>query len=229
MDWNLEEKAQMFDEIASHYYNNNFGTFSKSEMDLLMFSFYLDKELKENTDENGILDYNLVSDYSISKKLCITQQKVKSLKVKKQLVYPIEYDWKKAFSSLLKKARYDKNTQKIIISIPDPNLLIEIQNYVEERGGYISKQINSKLLQMRVEYYIELVVLVSDEKSKKKIINAIKTQVANNNQDESLFDEENIGKSLLDLGVNITSIISNISSLISPDNIIFESLRSVLG
>lgn len=228
MDWTLEEKAEMFEKIASHYYNSNFGTFSKTDMDLLMFSFFLDKELKEHTDENGILDYNSVSDYSISKKLCITQQRVKSLKVKKQLVYPIEYDWQKAFLSLLKKARYDSNTQKIIISIPDPNLLIEIQNYIEEKGGYILKQTNSKLLQMRVEYYIELVVLVSDEESRKKIISEIKKQIKNDNKSESLFDEKNIGKSLIDLGVNITSIVSNILSESSPVSIFFEILKSII-
>ncbi len=227
-DWTIEEKAAMFDEIASHYYNKNYGTFSKADMDLLMFSFFLDREIKKHAYEDGHLDYNSVSDYLISKELCITQQRVKALKVKKQLLYPIEYDWKISFAALLQNARYEKDSQKIIMSIPDPNLLIEIQNFVEEKGGYISTQFNSKILQIRIEYFIELVALVSDEESKKKIIKSIKEQIKKTDKNESIFDEKNIGKSLIDLAVNGTSIIANISSAMSNGNPILHALRLII-
>lgn len=229
MDWSTDEKAAMFDEIAAHYYNRNYGTFSKSDMDLLMFSFFLDNIIKDHTDSCGVLDYNSVSDYKISQELCITQQRVKSLKIKKQLMYPIKYDWKTAFATLLKNARYDSSTQKIVVSIPDPNLLLDIQDFIEEKGGYISTQINSKLLQVRVEYFIELSILVSDVESRKSIIKGIKKTIKDDNKDEHLFDSNNIGKSLLDIGVNITSLISNISSLVDPKNAIFNVIKGLLA
>ena len=42
------EKAELFDKIAANYYDTNFGSFSKSQMDLLMFSIYIDKLIDKN-------------------------------------------------------------------------------------------------------------------------------------------------------------------------------------
>lgn len=78
-----EEKIKNFDKLAEHYYNTNFGTVPKSDIDLLMFSFYLDHLIIECSDKDFVLDYNKASDYVISKTLGITQQKVKNLKVLK--------------------------------------------------------------------------------------------------------------------------------------------------
>lgn len=229
LSWTVEQKAKMFDEIAKHYYQRNFGSFSKSDIDLLMFHFFLEKEINKNTNNNGLLNYNSVSDYKISKELGITQQRVKSLKIKKQLIYPIEYSWQESLAALLKNARFDRETQKIILTIPDPNLLIEIQNYVEEQGGYIATQFNSKLLQIRVEYFIELVILVEGSvTSKNKIIKALKESIAESNKNESIFDEKNIGKSLLEAGVNITTIVANLTSIASGDNILAKSIAGLI-
>lgn len=38
-----EEKINFFDEIASHFYKANFGQMSKSDMELMMFRFYIEK------------------------------------------------------------------------------------------------------------------------------------------------------------------------------------------
>lgn len=215
----------MFDEITAHYYNHNFGSFSKSDIDLLMFKFFLEKEIENNVNGDNLLDYNSVSDYEISKKLGITQQRVRTLKIKKQLIYPTEYNWQKSLSALLKNARFDKESQKVVISIPDPNLLIEIQNYVEKHGGYIATQFNRKLLQIRIEYFIELAVLVNEnEYTTKETIKLLKKHIKDSNKNETIFDENNIGKSLLDAGVNITSIIANITTILGADNPIAKAV-----
>ena len=44
-----KSKAQAFDKIAEKYYFCNFGSTSKSDLDVLMFSIYLEEILK--TDE----------------------------------------------------------------------------------------------------------------------------------------------------------------------------------
>lgn len=215
----------MFDEITAHYYNHNFGSFSKSDIDLLMFKFFLEKEIENNVNGDNLLDYNSVSDYEISKKLGITQQRVRTLKIKKQLIYPTEYNWQKSLSALLKNARFDKESQKVVISTPDPNLLIEIQNYVEKHGGYIATQFNRKLLQIRIEYFIELAVLVNEnEYTTKETIKLLKKHIKDSNKNETIFDENNIGKSLLDAGVNITSIIANITTILGADNPIAKAV-----
>lgn len=218
-----DEKIQMFDEIASHFFDRNFGSFSKSDFDLLMFHFYINKM---NASQSHA-DYNICSDYSISKELGITQQRVRNLKIKENLIYPrSNYDWKKEFAALVKNARFDDN--KIKISISDPNLYIEIENYLEERGNYIEKNLNSKLMTIRIEYFIDLCLLFEDEKSKKQVIKEIKKQCKNADADIKHFDDNNVGKSLIETTANVTSIIANVASCFSPGNVIADSLIALI-
>lgn len=224
-----EEKIRLFDEIADCFYNANFGQLSKSDMELMMFRFYIEKMISGNKNVDGTIDYRKCSDYKISKDLGITQQRVRNLKVKNQLTHPIDYDWKLAFAKLTENARYDQNTGKVILSIPDPNLALEIQNFIEDSGAYVEKQLNAKLLQIRAEYYIDLVVALEPDQARKKVVKALKKQFAESGKDDALLDERNIGKSLLEGAIEITSIVANISSIISPTNQLWSALRSLLS
>ena len=174
------------------------------------------------------MNYTAISDYKIAKRLGITESRVRSFKVKYHLKYGEDFEWKRAFAKLIANARYEKETHKIIVNIPDPNLYIEIQNYFEENGAYVEKQLNSKILQIRVEYFIALVVSDEPEDNRKKVIKTLKEQFKTANKSEDLFDERNIGKSLIDITCNITSIISNISSVLSPGNIIGDALKKLI-
>lgn len=221
-----EEKIELFDKIAAKFYEANFGQLSKSDMELMMFNFYLEKMIKDNSDENGIIDFKKCTDYKISKDLGITQQKVRNLKIKKQLVYPVEYDWKKAFANLIDKARYDLRTGKVTIDIPDPNLYLEIKNCIEEQGAYVETQLNNRILQIRPEYYIDLMVDLEEEKSRKAIIQEIKTAFKKCGKDDSEFDEKHIGNTLLEAAVDITTLLANINSVFTPEGAV---AKSVLG
>lgn len=224
-----EEKIKLFDEIADCFYNANFGQFSKSDIELMMFRFYIEKMISDNKNADGTIDYRNCSDYKISKDLGITQQRVRNLKVKNQLTHPIDYDWKLAFAKLTENARYDKRTGKVILNIPDPNLALEIQNFIEDSGAYVEKQLNTKLLQIRAEYYIDLVVALEPEQTRKKIIKVLKKRFSESGKDDTVLDEKNIGKSLLDSAVEITSIAANISSIISPANPLWPALCNLLS
>ena len=79
------DKARAFDQLAALFYDRNFSTVSKSEIELLMFSFYLEATIAAHKNAKGVLDYVLASDYEISKQLGITQEKVRNLKIKKQV------------------------------------------------------------------------------------------------------------------------------------------------
>lgn len=229
ISFNDEEKIELFDEIVSHFYNSNFGQLSKSDMELMMFNIYIKKMISENRNSDGTIDYRCCSDYKISQDLGITQQKVRNLKVKNQLINPIDYDWKAALARLTENARYDKNSGKIVINIPDPNLFIEIQNFIEDQGAYVEKQLNSKILQLRVEYYIDLIVSLEPDVTRKKIIVELKKQIKAEGKDDKLFDDNNIGKSLLETTANITTVAANISSLVSPENLIGVALMKLLS
>ena len=194
-----------------------------------MFRFYIEKMISDNKNADGTIDYRKCSDYKISKDLGITQQRVRNLKVKNQLTHPIDYDWKLAFAKLTENARYDKRTGKVILNIPDPNLALEIQNFIEDSGAYVEKQLNTKLLQIRAEYYIDLVVALEPEQTRKKVIKVLKKQFSESGKDDTVLDEKNIGKSLLDSAVEITSIAANISSIISPANPLWPALCNLLS
>lgn len=228
VDFSEEYKARCFDELAAHFYNANFGQMSKADIELMMFNFYLRQMISDHRDDCGSIDYNECSDYKISRDLGITQQRVRNLKIKKQLVYPEKYTWEIAFAKLIKNARYDPKTQKITLNIPDPNLFIEIQNFIESRGSYVEMQLNSKILQIRAEYFIELVVSLEPEESRKKITQNLKKQLQESTKENAAFDSKNIGKSLINGGINIVDIIANLSTILTPGNCIGQALIELL-
>ena len=150
-------KAKAFDKLAAAYYLRNFGQMQKTDFETLMFSLYLDRILDESEE-----DMRSYSDYTLSKLLGITQSKVSNLKVRKELLYPYErFDWRESLKRVIEHARYEDG--KIKIPIPDKNLFLEIKNAIEESGGYIETQLNSSLLQIRPEYFVDLMVAASDE------------------------------------------------------------------
>lgn len=50
-----EEKASAFDKIAERYYFANFGTMSKSDLETLLFSIYLEQILDREESKIGRL------------------------------------------------------------------------------------------------------------------------------------------------------------------------------
>ena len=160
-----EKKAKLFDRIADEYYNVNFGTFSKSQIDLLMFSIYLDELIEAG---------ECFDDYTLSKQLGIVQTSVRQFKKKKQLIYPRDYKWYEVFLKYNENAVFD-GRGRIVINIPDSDVYLELQHAIEEIGGYVEVQLNPKLLKIPPEYYIELLLKIhqtdnrSDVKSTEKI------------------------------------------------------------
>jgi len=230
MTFTLQEKADCFDQISKMFYNTNFGQASKAEIELLMFKFNFEKLTESSQTSTGNIDYSTCSDYRISKDLGITQQRVRNMKIRKQLVYPVYYDWQKELSILMNNARYDEKLSKITISIPDPNLFYDIQNFIEELGGYIDIQLNSKILQIRAEYFLALVVAVENSpENQKKLEKEIKKEFIKYNKSEKGYDSKNIGKSLIEVTTNVTSIAANISGIISPTNFLGVSFLKLLG
>ena len=217
-----EEKIKMFDEIAKHFYDSNFGRFSKADFEALMFHFYMEKMIEKHKNDDGTIDYNKCSDYKISKDLGITQQRVRNMKIKNQLLYPVDYDWKKAFAKLLYNAR--KEDKKIVLNIPDPNLFFEVQNFIEENGGYIEYQLNNKVLQIGSEYYIELATMLEPEENRRNIIAKLKSSANGYEKKNLKFDERHVAQSLISMGSDIASIIPNIATSISVTNLIGQAL-----
>lgn len=96
-----KEKIALFNKIEALYFNKNFGETSKADLEILLFSTYIDHCI-----DNG----EPYDDYTLSKVLGITQARIRSLKEKKELKYPRdEFEWEDAFAKTIENAKYDDN------------------------------------------------------------------------------------------------------------------------
>lgn len=185
-------KAAAFDKIAELFYNCNFGSTTKADIETLMFSIYIERIL----DENGAENFNAYSDYTLSKALCITQSRVSNLKVRKELIYPYKgFDWKKSFELLSKNATFEEG--KIKLYIPDKNLFLEIKNVIEEAGGFVEIQLTHNLLQVKLPYFLDLILAIDGNASRAELIERIKTKTKENGKDVRIMEREPLGKELL--------------------------------
>lgn len=180
-----KEKAEAFDRIAEKFYFANFGSTGKAEIETLMFSLYLDRILENTPDKT---EFSAYSDYTLSKLLGISQSRVSSLKVRKELLYPYHgFDWRDSFAKIVSRASYhDRN---FILYIPDKNLYLEIKNAIEEQGGYTETQLTPNLLKVRDSYFLDLVLMVEPEKNRKELRKELQKQIKKQNG-EILFREE---------------------------------------
>lgn len=190
-----EDKIKAFDLIAEHYYFKNYGTMSKAELDLLMFSIYLDRVMECAGQEN----FNEYSDYALSKYLGITQSRVSSLKEKKQLKYPVEYSWQELFRTIAGKAHYENG--KVKIQIPNKSIYNDIKNQIEMLDGYVEVQLNSTLLQIPVDEYLDLVLELEGPEGKEAIREALRREFQNMDKSVHYIETEPIRKQLSKFGV----------------------------
>lgn len=205
IDWSEKEKAKCFDKLAELYYFGNFGTAPKAEIDLLMFSFYLDR-----LGDNG----KPIDDYVISKQLGILQTNVRQLKKKKQLKYPrTDYNWQDVFVEYAKNAAL-KNGE-IVINVPDPNVQIELEHEIEELGYVYDCSLNSKLIRLSPSVFVELLIRIengsfdrNDKKTKeleKKYYSLLNEKYRSDNGAQSEITKENLKDKLrsMDFGALI--------------------------
>ena len=152
-----EEKCRLFDKISDMYYKQNFGSTTKSDLDLLIFSTYLEHCLDSN---------ERTDDYTLSKQLGITQTRIRSLKERKELKYPRKnFVWKDSFAREIKNAKYDEKKHLIKLTIQDVNVMTEIQHYIEENGwDYEGSSANKKLLKITLDCFCD-VFLDKDNKT----------------------------------------------------------------
>lgn len=170
-----KEKIRLFDKIEELYFKRNFGSTSKSDIETLLFSEYIECCISHDQP---------FDDYSLSKELGITQARVRSLKERKELKYPhneADLDWwKKPFAEAVKNAKYNEKDHSIKFIIQDINVMNEVRHFIEEVGWYDECSLNKKLLVLPLDCFTEicleqdsLTVLFADNEKKriKKLAN----------------------------------------------------------
>ena len=174
-EFSEKEKAAAFDRISEHYFNRNFGSLPKSNLDVLMFSIYLEHcaQCGEPTD-----------DYALSKDLGISQARIRTLKQNEalQVTSTRADNWKTEFANYTKFARYDNVKQLVKLTIPEVVVLNELRHFIVENGLYDEYQLNPRLFQCRVDVFAEICSLLEDESivfdaDSKRKIKALKAKI----------------------------------------------------
>lgn len=211
-----DDSKEPYEIIKDNYFNKNFGSLSKSEVDLLMFKFYLEDLIKNNKDEDGTVNYSIISDYKIAKELGITPQRVRNLKVKKELVFPQpNFNWKDSLRRVLE----NENAIRILngnikVNIPDPNLFYAIQDSIEDEGGYLDIQLNTKLLSVPIDDFMNLFKLIGTEEECKEIEKTIEKEYKKiNKSNETTLSKIQMVSEIVS---NSVSAVTDIASLFTP-------------
>ena len=167
MEFTNEEKIEAFDKIAALYFNKNFGSTSKADLETLLFSEYIEHCLRKKLP---------FDDYTVSKDLGITQSRVRSFKERKELKYPYDkFFWKEAFASAVENAKYDEHDHYVKFIIQDINVMNETRHFIEEKGWYDEYTLNKKLLRIPLDCFVEICLkdeelsIIFTDVAKKKI------------------------------------------------------------
>lgn len=225
------KKAEYFDKIAKLFYCGNFGSTNKSEIELLMFSIFMDEMITHNSS-NGVLDYKKCSDFNMSKLLGIPPERVKTLKIKKQARYPQEFDWRKSLESIKNSIVYDIDKKRIIIPVNDPNLYLAMKNCIEEHDGYIEIQRGTNVLQMRPSHFFILMywgIEKDDEKKviKERVLAELRAKNLDNNLDNSCDDAKMIDK-IIEIGDDTLDFFEAVvEDLNNPALLLIKGIRTI--
>ena len=158
MGFKVAEKTAAFDLIAKRYFDRNFGTMSKTDFETLLFHIYMEHLLRNN---------EAFDDYTVSKALGITQSKVRSLKMRKELQYPnfSATGWKEQVLVALEGAKYDEPTKQVQMFISENTVLVELRHFLESNGGFDTYTLNPKLFSCRVDHLVMLFDKLSDNRA----------------------------------------------------------------
>lgn len=173
-EFSPQTMQKAFKRIASHYYERNFGSMSKANLEILLFDIYY----KNRKSQQLPLD-----DYTLSKELGISQTRIRTLKSSRALQYADNNSdeiWKQEFVHLIENARYVDEQHQIKMTVPDIVVLIELRNYIEKNGWYDEYTLNPKLFTCSLPVFLEIcshledekLVLSKEEKSKLKELKA---------------------------------------------------------
>lgn len=162
-----EDMVNAFRELEDLYFNHNFGSFSKTQMDTLMFRFYYTavvKKVKQNNQDKSEFAY---SDYKIGSALGLTPSRVRNLRLRMDLAYPDDdFDWKAELVALMSaKENLHIENEWLLVTVTNPNLFNAIKDAIEENHGYVDITLNSSLLRVKQSAVLSLLEIVAGKET----------------------------------------------------------------
>jgi hypothetical protein len=183
----LTKKSEALDFILSNSFRSGFGTLSKTELDLILFT-----AVSKYSGDKGD------SEYELSKYLQITQQRIRNLKEKASVKY-LAVNQKDAINKFIEKCEYAKIEDNYIdIPINDVSIKNEIEGMLDKAHILVHYQLNPKIFRMRVDDFFELTMLlehsinpeVKMEDLEKKVVKAIKMKTKGHEKFKAILNEQ---------------------------------------
>ena len=212
-----EEKVYVLGNLEKHcmvriaeaeLFTKQFGSFTKADYEALMFTIYLDS-----------LPDEPVYDYIISRQLGITESKVRSLRIKSQLLYPKRIDWQSALSSAIKAGSYNEKDNTLTITVEDPSCHARIRYEIESSYGSANLNLNSKQLTVPIESLLS--VALAQEADKEKILAELNNAWLRNNKAKERITRESLAKRIFKGAGDIAAILG-----VSKD--MFDAARNIV-
>ena len=208
------DKEKMKSRIEeSQLFTNRFGSFNKSDYEVLMFTIYLDSLTSS------------ARDFEISRDLGITEQKVRSLRVKSQLMYPREINWVEQMKQALEDGTYSDGM--ITITLEDPSVRNRIRYEVESKSGTVNLSLNSKQLVLPVESFFILAACA--EKDPDKVLQSLNKKFAENEEIKGTIQKEKIGKRLFKGVTNMGELLQAGLTVYTVGKPIIEQVIKLVG
>ncbi len=208
-------KECLYDRVQeAELFSRRFGSFSKSDYEILMFTVYLDSLNRP------------ARDYDISVELGITESKVRNLRVRSQLLYPKEMDWKNELAESLTHGSYDPANRQVTIMFENPSVQNFMKNEIEKTFNNVGKTFNSKQLVLPIESFLILAAHAEENPDKviKQLNARVQKETKNSNKIEGKAFQERFLKSI----PNAVSFISTCLSIYTTGRPIIENLLQLI-
>lgn len=194
-------------------FSKRFGSFNKSDYEVLMFTVYLD-----------CLEHE-ARDYEISEILGIPESKVRTLRVKSQLQYPRDIKWEEELISAINHGFYDPNQKTATISVENPSVRNYIRYKVEEKIGTVNISLNTKKVILPLEFILLLAAITEDDtENTLKLLHSKLLECGVNDINDGNFRNRYLKKVN-----NMSSVLTDISIIFVNGKPILDSLIKLIG
>lgn len=183
-------KDEFLEKVSKLFFDKNFGSKTKTEIELLVFSFYLEAAKKVALID-GAVDENKISDYKLGYDLGITPTRVRNLKLKTELQLSNDFKWEDELIKVLmipQNIRLDGDYLKI--TIRSRCLFYAVEDWVEDNGKTLNISLNPKELKIfKTDFYklMNELCLIDDEQNKKSLA-ALKMKFEIKDKVENIID-----------------------------------------
>ena len=209
----IKEEALYSRIKESQLFTNRFGSFSKADYEVLMFTVYLDSLDKP------------ARDYEISRDLGITEQRVRNLRIKSQLVFPQEINWIQQMENALQSGTYDDGM--VTITLEDPSVRNRIRYEVESKAGTVNLSLSSKQLVLPVESF--LILAACAESDIDKVIEKLNEEFGKCDEIKDKIQKDKLGKRVLKGVGNIASVLETVLSVYSTGAPIIKDIIQMIN